>query len=82
MTTIELFEKLKEKFPLCFFTHKGNIILIHEESMIDGYRAYGFTRFKFPYLLGVHHELSHFISDNGFYNDFNKNNELIIKKEK
>lgn len=79
MTTLELFEEIKEKFPMCFFTHKGKCIKVHDESTIDGFAVCDFTKFKFPYKLGIHHRLADYLEEKEYEADINKNNELIIK---
>jgi hypothetical protein len=80
MELINLFEELKEKFLSCFFTHKGNKIKVHEESIHQGIPVYDFTQFKFPYKLGIHYELVDYLDKNGFYTSLNKNGELTIQK--
>jgi hypothetical protein len=75
-----LFEELKEKFPECFFTCKGRRIVIHEGSYIDGYKAYNYIDFKFPYKLGLHYKLSDYLEKVGWYSDRNKNDEVVIKQ--
>ena len=80
METVELFNKIKEKFPFCLFTHKGKIIKMHEASMHDGLKAFEFTRFSFPYKLGLHYEIANYLEENKYYYEL-KDEKLLIKKE-
>jgi hypothetical protein len=80
MDTKELFEELKKNFPLCFFTLKGNKIKAHEGSMLSGVPLYSFTKFSFPYKLGVHFEFTAFLEEHNSYTEI-KDGELVIKKE-
>jgi len=81
MEVLDLFEMLKEKFPTCFFTHKGKLIKIHLESYIDGLPAFQFTQFKYPYRLGLHYTLADLLDEHKFFSDFDKQGEVIIRKE-
>jgi hypothetical protein len=80
MEPIDLFEELKEKFPTCFFTSKGRRIIIHDDSCIDGLPAYNFTSFQFPYKVGLNYKLYEYLKEKGWYTEFNKNGELVIKQ--
>ena len=80
METIGLFNEIKEKFPFCFFTRKGRIIKMHGASMHDGLKAFEFTRFSFPYKLGLHHEIADYLEENEYYAEL-KDEEMLIKKK-
>ena len=80
MENTELFDILKEKFPLCIFTHKGTTIKMHDISMHDGFKAFDFTKFSYPYKLGVHHEIAYFLEKKGYYAEA-KGESLLIKQE-
>lgn len=79
MDPLELFNDMKVLFSTCFLTHKGRTIKVHAESIIDGLPSYNFTKFKFPYKLGIHYKLADYLEDKGYYAELNKSDELIIK---
>ena len=82
METKDFFEELKKNFPLCFFTLKGNKIKAHEGSVVSGFPLYNFTRFSFPYKLGVHFEFANFLEEYNAYAKIGKEGELVIRREK
>lgn len=81
METKDFLEELKKEFPLCFFTLKGNKIRAHEGSMVNGTPLYNFTKFSFPYKLGVHFEFANFLEEYNSCAEI-KDGELVIRKGK
>ena len=80
MEVINFLEDLNEKFPQCFFTKRGNKIIVHENSYIDGEMAYTFVKLKDPYELGINIKLSSYLEEKGYYWEINKKDEVVIKQ--